>query len=150
MNPSKQKTVGVTLAELITALVVAAVLAAVAIPLWRNHLLRVQRADAIAALTAVQNEQDNYFGRHARYADGAQLTTPAPNGLGLADHSKRGYYRVELRSAADGLGYLATARAAPQSGQSADSRCVEFTLDHNGRRHAVDSSGDDRSTDCWH
>jgi type IV pilus assembly protein PilE len=141
---------GVTLAELLTALVVVAILAAVAVPMWRNHLLRIQRADAVVALVAVQNEQDNFFGRNARYADGAQLAAAPPGGLGLKDRSQRGFYLIELRSGADGLGYLATARAAAHSGQSEDTRCVEFTLDHNGRRRAVDSAGNDRSADCWH
>ena len=140
---------GFTLAELLTGLVVAGVLAAVAVPTWRNHLLRVQRADAVAALIAVQTEQDRYFGRNARYADGTRLATPAPGGLGLGDRSKSGYYLIELRTGSDGLGYLATARVAPQTGQSQDTRCAEFTLDHNGRRRALDAEGSDRSADCW-
>jgi len=39
---------GFTVMELLTALVVIAVLAAVAVPLWRTHLLRV-RSDATEA-----------------------------------------------------------------------------------------------------
>ena len=152
MNVSRKtaRVRGVTLAELLTALVVVAVLGAVALPMFRNHLLRVQRADAVDALIAVQSGQDSYFGRNARYADGSQLSAASPAGLGLADRSKRGYYILELRSGADGLGYIVTARPAPQRGQSEDSRCVEFSLDQNGRRRALDSAGSDRSADCWH
>ncbi len=140
---------GFTLVEILTALVVVAVLAAIALPMWRNHQLRVQRADAVASLIAVQTQQDSYFGRNARYADGAQIATPSPGGLGLANRSKQGFYTIEVRSNADGLGYLATARAAPAQGQTEDGRCAEFTLDHNGRRRALDSAGNDRSADCW-
>jgi len=143
------KSPGFTILEILTALVVVAVLAAIAIPSWRNHQLRVQRADAIAALIAVQEQQDGYFGRNARYADGAQLTAPKPGGLGLAGHSKQGFFEIELRRSADGLGYLATARAAANKRQTDDSRCVTFTLDQNGLRRAVDSAGTDRSADCW-
>ena len=145
MSVASQRSRGFTLAEVLICLVVVAVLAALAVPMWRNHLLRVQRADAVAALIAVQSEQDNYFGRNARYADAAQLATPAPAGLGLGNHSNRGYYLIELRTGGDGLGYVATARVAPQSGQSQDTRCTEFTLDHNGRRRAQDADGNDRS-----
>lgn len=140
---------GFTLAEILTALVVIVVLAAVAIPMWRVHTLRVRRADATAALIAVQSAQDAYFGRHARYADGAQLTRPAPEGLGLEDHSERGYYDITLVRREDGLGYVATARAAHRAGQSGDTRCVEFSLDQNNRRRALDVEGRDRSADCW-
>jgi type IV pilus assembly protein PilE len=141
---------GFTLAELLTALVVVAVLAAVAVPLWRVHLLRVRRTEATAALIALQSAQDRHFGRHARYADAAQLTRAAPEGLGLQTHSAHGYYDLTLQTSDDGLGYRATARAAHAAGQAEDTRCAEFTLDQNNRRNAVDAAGNDRSADCWH
>jgi type IV pilus assembly protein PilE len=132
---------GVTLLELLTALVIVAVLAAVAVPLWRVHLLRARREDGIAALMALQTAQDRYFGQHARYATVAEL--------GLRPRSDRGFYELELRVSNDGLGYLARAKAAHQTGQDDDARCLEFTLDQNNRRRAVDSQGSDRSADCW-
>lgn len=140
---------GFTLAELLTALVVVAVLVAVAVPLWRGHLLRVRRAEAATALIAIQSAQDRYFGQHARYADAADLTRAAPAGLGQPARSPNGHYDLELRTNDDGLGYIATARAARTTGQSDDSRCTEFTLDQNNRRRAVDAEGKDRSADCW-
>jgi type IV pilus assembly protein PilE len=140
---------GFTLAELLTALVVVAILAAVAIPMWRVHLLRVRRAEAAAALIAIQAAQDRYFGRHARYAKAADLTRAAPEGLGQSEHSERGYYDIAMSTSDDGLGYLATARASHRTGQSDDARCAEFTLDHNNRRRATDTEGNDRSQDCW-
>jgi type IV pilus assembly protein PilE len=132
---------GVTLAELLTALVVVAVLAAVAVPLWRVHLLRVRREDGIAALVALQAAQDRHFGKYARYATLEQLA--------LKRQSERGFYDLELLDNDDGLGYLARAKAAHRSGQDDDSRCVEFTVDQNNRRRALDSEGNDRSADCW-
>ena len=140
---------GFTLAEILTVVVVVAVLAAVAVPLWRVHLLRVRRADAISALIAVQNAEDQYFGRNARYASGTQLTAPAPGGLGLGSRSGRGSYDIEVRSS-DGLAFTAVARANRSGGQADDTRCVEFSIDQNGMRRAVDGTGQDRSADCWH
>lgn len=141
MSMRRSRVRGVTLAELLTALIVVAVLVAVAVPLWRVHLLRVRREDGIAALIALQAAQDRYFGQHARYATVEQLA--------LKRQSERGYYDLELRDSDDGLGYLARARAAKNTGQDDDTRCVEFTLDQNNRRRAVDSEGNDRSADCW-
>jgi type IV pilus assembly protein PilE len=140
---------GFTLIEILTALVVVVVLAAIAIPSYRTHLLRARRADARVALMAIQNAQDHHFGREARYADSAQLTQAAPTGLGLKAASERGYYRLELHAASDGLGYVATARVIEQSAQDADTRCAEMSIDQNGQRRAVDASGADRSQDCW-
>ncbi len=145
----RYRRLGFTLTELLTALVVVAVLTAVAVPLWRVHLLRVRRTEATTALIALQSAQDRYFGRHARYADAAQLARPAPEGLGLPVRSAHGYYDISLRTSDDGLGFLATARTARAAGQSDDTRCVEFTLDENNRRRALDAEGNDRSADCW-
>jgi type IV pilus assembly protein PilE len=129
--------------------VVLAVLAAIAVPLWRNHLLRVRRADAMLALMAIQAEQDRFFGRDARYARSDALSTKPPQGLGLSAKSAQGHYEIELRTDADGLGYRAIARALPRTGQSGDSRCVEMSIDQSGIRRAQDAGGTDRSADCW-
>lgn len=132
--------------EALTALVVVGVLAAIAIPTWRTHQLRTRRADAMAALVALQKAQDLHFGRQARYADGTQLTAPAPAGLERKTVSDHGFYRIELRVSGDGLAFTATARA---QGQADDSRCVEMSIDQNGQRRAMDTAGEDRSADCW-
>jgi type IV pilus assembly protein PilE len=141
---------GFTAIEILTALVVVGVLAAIAIPMWRTHLLRVRRAEARDALTGLQAAQDRYFGAHARYADAAQLAVRAPDGLGLSTSSAHGLYALTLETSADGLGFLATARALARAGQDGDERCAVFTIDHVGQMAASDASGVDRSADCWH
>ena len=105
---------GFTLVEIYTVLVTLAVLAAIAIPMWRTHLLRVRRADAMTALNSIQAEQDRIFGRDARYADAAALSRPPPEGLGLGAGTPHGYYTIELQTDTDGLGYRAIARVIPQ------------------------------------
>ena len=136
--------------EILTALVVIAVLAAIAIPSWRTHLLRVRRAEARDALTNIQAAQDRWFGSHARYATAAQLTARAPDGLELAATTPSGLYAITLATSADGLSFLATARAIAHSGQEGDDRCAVFSIDHVGQMSASDSAGADRSADCWH
>jgi type IV pilus assembly protein PilE len=140
---------GFTLLEVLTVIVVVGVLAAIAIPTWRTHLLRARRGDATAALVEIQRAQDTFFGREARYADATQLTTPPPGGLGLAAISARGFYRIEMATSADGLGYTATARIVGTAGQADDTRCVALSIDHLGQRRAVDGDGNDRTPDCW-
>ena len=140
---------GFTLVEVLTVLVVIIVLTALAVPLWRTHLLRVHRSDARAALIAAQDAQDKFFGIHARYARGAEVAAAPPAGLGVQSRSAHGFYRIEVRSSGDGLDFIVFARAESSPGQSIDSRCVEFSLDQNGRRLALDADGKDRSADCW-
>jgi len=138
-----------TLREWLTGVVVLTVLTAVAVPMWRAHELRVRRQDAVESLRAVQVAQDDYFGRHARYANEEQLRDAAPKAMPSEGMSPRGYYRISLRRSEDELTYTAIARIAPLEGQTEDTRCVELRIDQNGRRFAVDAAGEDRSADCW-
>ena len=138
-----------TLAELLTAIVGLVVIAAIAVPMWRTHQLRLRREDAADALRAVQTAQDEYFGKHARYADEAQLRASAPRAMSGKSMSARGYYQLTLQKSDDDLTYTAVARAVPLEGEIADTRCVELRIDQNGRRYAVDADGVDRSADCW-
>jgi len=138
-----------TMREILTAVVVVVVLAAVAVPMWRTHQLRIRREDAAEGLRLVQLAQDNYFGKHARYANEADLqisgTEPTPDKA----LSPRGYYQISVRRSDDELTYTAIARVVPLEGQTEDTRCVELRIDQNGRRFAVDAAGEDRSADCW-
>jgi type IV pilus assembly protein PilE len=138
-----------TLVELLTAVVGLVVIAAIALPMWRTHQLRLRREDAAEALRAVQAAQDEYFGKHARYADEAQLRASAPRAMPGKSMSSRGYYRITVQKSADDLTYSAVARAAPLEDETADTRCVELRIDQNGRRYAIDAEGVDRSADCW-
>ena len=138
-----------TIKEVLTAAVVLVVVAAIAVPMWRTHQLRVRRQDAIDTLRAVQTAQDEYFGKHARYADETGLRASAPQKLPDGGLSARGYYRLTVHKSSDDLTYSAVARVAPIEGEVADTRCVELRIDQNGRRFAVDADGVDRSADCW-
>jgi type IV pilus assembly protein PilE len=150
MNPARRSAQrGFTLSEVLTALIVMVIITAIAIPMWRNHQMRVRRSDAISALTLLQAEQDRYFGQHARYAGASALSRKPPDGLGLDSKSTNGFYAIELRTADDHLGYSAIARPIDREGAAEDARCVQFSIDHLGIRRAVDNSGRDRTADCW-
>lgn len=135
---------GFTLVEILTAIVVIAVLVAVAVPTWQRHVLRTQRTSAKEMLSQVQIAQEAFFGRNARYATADELSQPVPAGLGLSSLVTN--YRLSLETAADGLAFTVTART---TAQSTDTYCVAFTIDQVGLRTATDASGADRSADCW-
>jgi type IV pilus assembly protein PilE len=149
MIPSRSVLGRITLIEALTLLVALVVLTAVAIPLWRSHEFDERRADARAALEALEKAQDAYFGVHARYADAALLHAAPPQGLGLLRRSPNGYFGIELERNADGLGYVARARGLGPAGDKADTRCAEFRIDHQGRRTASNAEGSDTTADCW-
>lgn len=147
---------GFTLVELMITLVIAAILISIAIPSYRRYVLRSQRTDATVALMRIQSAQEKYFLQNNGYA--TQLTPTPPAGLALAQTSDGGFYDIQLTPgdttpSASGVAVAMdyTVKATPRagSGQTEDKRCAEFSVDHNGVKHAKDSSGQDNTSECW-
>ncbi len=113
---------GFTLVELCMATAVAAVLAAVALPAYRSQQLQAGRVDAVAALTRLQQAQEQHRSAHGLYA--GQLG--ALRGVGAV--SPQGRYSVAL-ALTGAEAYRATATARPDGPQAGDHACAALTLD---------------------
>jgi type IV pilus assembly protein PilE len=113
---------GFTLVELCITAGVVAMLAAVALPSYRNHLLQAGRVDAVAALTRLQAAQEQHRSVHGLYA--AQLG--ALRGVGTV--SPEGRYAVSM-ALSGAEGYRATATVRAGSAQAGDRECIALTLD---------------------
>jgi type IV pilus assembly protein PilE len=134
---------GVTLVELMVALMVLALLASLAIPGFRHWLLRADRSDALSALLRVQVQQERFFLQHQRYArDDAELQASPPLGLGFTGaQSAGGRYLLSLASES-ATRYLATARASGPQLQDV-AACQSLSVNERGERTpSADSS-------CW-
>ena len=132
---------GLTLMELLACLAIAGVLAAAALPLHREAMLRARRADARDALLALQALQERYYFAHGRYAHGLeQLGAPARR------RSPQGLYQLEVWAQRAGQGFIASASPLRDGPQARDATCQELTLDDTGRRGAR-GVGDARR--CW-
>jgi type IV pilus assembly protein PilE len=136
---------GFTLIELMITLVIAAILITIAVPSYRRYILRSQRTDATVALTRIQAAQEKYFLQYNRYAPA--LTPNPPGGLALPNVSDGGFYTIELTPGA--MEYEAKATPREGSGQTADTTCQLFEVDHNSVKRASDGSGTDRTNECW-
>jgi type IV pilus assembly protein PilE len=132
---------GFTLIELLVCMVIVGVLATIALPAWRDTVLRANRSDAAAALHALAAAQERYRMVHGRYARDAGPAPPV--GLGF-DRSERGWYELRIESA-DATRYVATARAAPRSPQAADAACRILSINEAGER----GSAPETPERCW-
>lgn len=135
-----------TLIELMTVLVVLAIMASLAVPSYRQYVLRSQRTDATAALLRIRAAQEKFFLQRLRYS--ADLVSAPPDGLGLPAVSEHGHYQLRLEVAAGGMGYRAIAAPVPGGGQADDARCTELSIDAAGRRRAAGAAADPDS-ECW-
>jgi type IV pilus assembly protein PilE len=135
---------GITLFELLVVLALVGVVAAFALPAYRQHLRRIHRADAMTALLQLQSAQESHYSRHGTYT--ASVSGAPPAGLGLAATSLANRYALSVALAADGQSFIATATPTADGGQEADYECLAFSVDASGRR-AVSGTGS--AQNCW-
>jgi type IV pilus assembly protein PilE len=140
---------GFTLLELMIATSIAAILAAVAWPGYRQVMHRSQRIEARLALLKIQYLQERHFADNRAYSG-----TLSPNGPGLpiAALSEHGNYHLSVTLDPNGQGYQAFARARRAGRQAGDSHCQQFSLDATGVRRSADASGRwqiDQGGGCW-
>jgi type IV pilus assembly protein PilE len=133
---------GFTLFELLVVLVVVGILATVALPAYRRHVLRVNRSEAMTLLLDLQGAEERHYLVHDRYTNSIEAAPPA--GLGLPVSGTSNKYTLSVSLASDGQTYIAT--ASPVGAQAADLECLSFSVDARGRR-AVSGAGGIRR--CW-
>jgi type IV pilus assembly protein PilE len=143
MHTLRSRQAGVTLVELMTVVVVIAVLAGIAIPSYRAYLLRANRSDAKASLLQLQAAQEKFYLSNSAYTTKVKDAPPA--GLGMTDITQHGYYQLTVVS--DGQSYTATAAPIAGAGQSDDNACGSFSLTDTGVR-TVSAPGANTQT-CW-
>lgn len=140
---------GFTLIEMIIVVTMIAILASIAIPSYKNYVMRANRTIAKTALVELQARQEGYYVDRKRYA--TQLTTlayPADpawvSATGEPDTALQtdSIYRIDL-SDVTATDYTLT--ATPVGAQSDDSRCGTLSIIASGRKTASGSDG----VDCW-
>jgi type IV pilus assembly protein PilE len=139
---------GFSLTELLISLAIVALMAGVAIPSYRNYVMRANRADATSALLRLASSQERFYLQNNRFAGDDELADAPPAGLGIAG-TERGYYELEIESADLTAGYIARATAVAGERQADDEACAEFSVDQQGLRAALDSGDDDNTAECW-
>jgi type IV pilus assembly protein PilE len=134
-----RRNAGLTLIELVIVVAIVALLATVAAPGYRSHLLRSHRVEAKAALLGLAVAQERFYLQHNRYAADAELSAAPPAGLGLPTTTERGLYALAI-DAADAAGFTASATAIGR--QADDAQCAVLTLNQTDEKGAT-------SAGCW-
>lgn len=136
MKTYMQANRGFTLMELAITMVVLAILVSLALPSYRQYILRGHRADATRALQDVASREESYFFSNSAYT--SSLTS-----LGTNSSVAGQYFQVTLASSSSTT-YTATATA--QGAQTKDTACTSFSISQTGSKTV---SGTGSATDCW-
>ncbi|MDZ7841010.1 MAG: type IV pilin protein [Gammaproteobacteria bacterium] len=131
---------GFTLIELIIVVAVVAVLASIAVPMYRDFVVRSNRSDAIISLTELANLQEKHYSNEMAY-------TTSFSALSYSTTSPEGFYELNIATSAT-VDYTLIAEPLGQQFQD-DETCRQFTLNSFGQRSAQDSGGNDTSQQCW-
>lgn len=143
---------GFTLVELLTAMVIAAILLAVAIPSYRTQTQKSRRTEAKTALLDLASREERYNSTNSAYS-----STPSDLGYSGTWPLKvgSGYYQITACVAADtacatdaGKGQAFLLTAQPVGAQASDSQCLSFTLDSTGLQK-VTGSASGTPSNCW-
>ncbi len=143
---------GFTLVELLTAMVIAAILLAVAIPSYRTQTQKSRRTEAKAALLDLASREERFNSTNSTYSS-------TPSNLGYTGSWPikvgSGYYQITACVAATtacatdaGTGQAFLLTAQPVGTQANDSQCASFTLDSTGLQKVTGSASGTPST-CW-
>jgi type IV pilus assembly protein PilE len=138
---------GFTLIELMIAVAVIAILAAVAYPSYQDFIRKGRRSDAITEIARVQQAQEKFRANNASYS--ADLSSSSA-GLGIVSGttatasytSPLGYYTISIPStpAVSGTAYAVVAIAVSGKSQVGDTNCQCLRVVWSGADASYDAA----------
>lgn len=134
MRLMKLRARGFSLIELLAAVTILGLIAAVAIPTYRATVLKSRRTDAQAALNELAQRLERCYTQFGAY-NAADCAIAAPYA------SPEGHYSVSLVRAASTYALTAT----PTGDQTADARCTQLSLNELGQKTATGT----HPGECW-
>lgn len=139
--PSSSCRQGFTLIELMIAMAVLAILAAVALPAFQEQIARARRVEMQAALLEDAAYMQHYYASHDAFSGTPPPQLPWPR----TPRAGAARYTISVAvPASDPASFILTAQRA---GLTAADACGDFTYDSLGRRNVV--AGSREIASCW-
>lgn len=141
---SPQDHAGFTLIEVMIVVAIVAILAAIAVPAYRDSVVKTWRGKAAACLTTLAQSMERRYSVGFSYAGaaGAEDDLP-PNGCTTED-GMGNFYAFSFAATPTTVYSL---QAVPQGSQAtSDARCGTLTINQRGQRGAT---GDGSVEECW-
>jgi type IV pilus assembly protein PilE len=143
---SRRTQSGFTLIELMTVVVVVALLLSIAVTSYQSSTRKSRRTEAKTALLDLAGREERLYSTTNQYSStpSALGYTVSPDSFPLTVGS--GYYQIAISNVAAGPPPTFRLTATPLTAdQSKDSACTAFILDQTGNQTATGSN----SSSCW-
>lgn len=140
---SRRQSAGVTLVELLVAVGIVAILAAIAYPSYQRYVARTHRDAAAACLSQYAQFMERYYTTNMRYTG----TGSVPSLPCRQENDLNRRYLVQLRpNSATETAYIVEAIPTAMQRSLDALRCETLTIDETGMRRV---SGEASRDDCW-
>jgi type IV pilus assembly protein PilE len=150
----KQTQIGVTLIELMIAVAIIGILAAVALPSYQDSMRKSRRADVKAVLLGLSNAMERRFTETNSYCDASSSgTTVTGCGTSTGDTGTPSIYTIPASTASfytvtiSGASSSTYSLAAVPTGAQSNDKCGTLSIDNTGSK-TVSGATLDAST-CW-
>lgn len=133
---------GFTLIEIMIAVVIVAILAGIAYPIYLHYVENSRRSSAITALQRAAAAEEKYYATNNAYATDLTAIGYQSNSVAIPSSTEHWY---NLSAAGDKSGYKLTAKPV---GPQAKDACGTFLLTATGARTVSNSTGK-TAEQCW-
>jgi type IV pilus assembly protein PilE len=140
----RRRSNGFTLIEVMIVVAIVAILAAVAIPSYRDYILRGQLVDGTTLLASYRANMERYYQDNRTYANvSAAIVAPCDGSVPVAQRTQGNFIVTCSAVAANTFTLLATGQGPVLS--------FNYTVDQTGAQAtpSVGASGWNTSTTCW-
>ena len=154
---NKTRENGFTLIELVVAMLIGAILAAIAIPSYSNYVRKARRVEAKTALLDIASLEERFFSTQQVYAASwSDLGYGAGTGTINVGNN---YYTIAWNIPTPAVAPTANNAGSPATwtftatavlDQLKDTTCRTFTLTSAGLQTSADASAVDTTPTCWH
>jgi type IV pilus assembly protein PilE len=130
---------GFSLIELVVAMGIVGILAAIAIPAYSSYTKTANRTDATRTMTYDAQVLERCYSQNFSYTTNCSLAAGSST-------SSQGYYTITIAVAPSTFTITATPLKSPQT---QDSACASFTVNNAGTQGATTSGGAPNTQTCW-
>ena len=137
---SRRLASGFTITELLVVIAILALLVAIAVPSYRDFVMKSRRTEAKELLFTAAQRQQQYFTQNDGYTDSTST-------LGVPTTSTNGHYTLTIAAGTTGSINTSYALTATRTGsQTSDTLCGNYTLNSLGTRGRT---GTQSVPPCW-